>query len=242
LDIGLDLAGPSRKALGILGDAELEVALFPPIGAPGVADLPELWAVVLIVLSVLSEANKGHSVVDLSRVSEAALAIRLSDDTRFVPHEASRVGMHGKTHRAKSHNLLKSLDGNVVFLLLIVVLDSLIVLRLPTAVLSAVVGVRIVTFLNYALLFSEIVGIEHPATPAALINVVTVHEVLNRHPCSSGIVFYRVPRLHGRSSSEGPARPTATLVTRDSHFARFMPVNIRYNGRVTSGVFQSFTE
>ena len=60
------MAGPSRKALGILGDAELEVALLTPVGAPGVADLPELWALVLIVLSVLSEANKGHSVVDLS--------------------------------------------------------------------------------------------------------------------------------------------------------------------------------
>ena len=60
------MAGPCRKALGILGDAELEVALLTPVGSPGVADLPELWALVLIVLSVLSEANKGHSVVDLS--------------------------------------------------------------------------------------------------------------------------------------------------------------------------------
>ena len=199
------MAGPSRKALGILGDAELEVALFTPVGAPGVADLPELWAVVLIVLSVLSEANKGHSVVDLSRVSEAALAIRLSDDTRFVPHEASRVGMHGKTHRAKSHNLLKSLDGNVVFLLLIIILDFLTVLRLPAAVLAAIVIVRIVTFLNYALLFNEIVGIEHPTAPAALVNVITVHEVLNRHSCSSCVVFNCIPSLHGGSSGEGPA-------------------------------------
>jgi len=83
--------------------------------------------------------------------------------------------MHGKSHWAKSHNLLKSLDGNVVFFLLIVVLDSLIVLRLPAAVLAAIVGVRIVTFLYYALLLSEIVGIEHPTAPAALINIVTVH-------------------------------------------------------------------
>ena len=142
----------------------------------------------------------------------------------------------------KSNNLLKSLDGNIIFLLLIIILDSLIVLRLPAAVLAAVVGVRIVTFLNYALLFSEIVGIEHPATPAALINVVTVHEVLDRHPCGSGVVFNCVTRLHGRGSGEGPARPTATLVTRDSHLARFMPVNICYSGRVASGVFQSLTE
>ena len=142
----------------------------------------------------------------------------------------------------KSNNLLKSLDGNVVFLLLIVIFDSLAVLRLPAAVLAAVVCVRIVTFLNYALLFSEIVGIEHPAAPATLINVVTVHEVLDRHPCGSGVVFYRVPRLHGSSSGEGPARPTATLVTRDSHLARFMPVNICDNGRVACGVFHSLTE
>ena len=60
------MAGPCRKALGILGDAELEVALFPPIRAPGVADLPELWALVLIVLSVLSEAHEGHCMVDFS--------------------------------------------------------------------------------------------------------------------------------------------------------------------------------
>ena len=60
------MAGPCRKALGIHGDAKLEVALLTPVGSPGVADLPELWALVLIVLSVLSEANKGHSVVDLS--------------------------------------------------------------------------------------------------------------------------------------------------------------------------------
>ena len=83
--------------------------------------------------------------------------------------------MHGKTDRAKSHNLLKSLDGNVILLLLIIILDSLIVLRLPAAVLAAIVGVRIVTFLNYTLLFSEIVGIEHPPAPAALIDVVTVY-------------------------------------------------------------------
>ena len=60
------MAGPSRKALSILGDAELEVALLTPVGAPGVADLPELWALVLIVLSVLSEAHEGHGVVDFS--------------------------------------------------------------------------------------------------------------------------------------------------------------------------------
>ena len=60
------MAGPSRKALDILGDAELEVALLTPVGSPGVADLPELWALILIVLSVLSEANKGHCVVDFS--------------------------------------------------------------------------------------------------------------------------------------------------------------------------------
>ena len=58
------MAGPSRKALGILGDAELKVALFTPVRAPGVADLPELWALVLIVLSVLSIAHEGHCVVD----------------------------------------------------------------------------------------------------------------------------------------------------------------------------------
>ena len=83
--------------------------------------------------------------------------------------------MHGKTDRVKSNNLFKSLDRNVVFLLLIIILDSLIVLRLPAAVLAAIVGVRIVTFLNYTLIFSEIVGIEHPPAPAALIDVVTVH-------------------------------------------------------------------
>ena len=149
--------------------------------------------------------------------------------------------MHSKTNRANCDNLLKSLDSNVVFLLLIIILDSLIVLRLPAAVLAAVVGVRIVTFLNYALLFSEIVGIEHPTAPAALVNVITVHEVLDRHPCSSCVVFYRISRLHGRSSGEGPARPTATLVTRDSHLARFMPVNICYNGRVPTRGFLSFT-
>ena len=60
------MAGPSRKARGILGDAELEVALFTPVGAPGVADLPELWALVLIVLSVLSVAHECHGVVDFS--------------------------------------------------------------------------------------------------------------------------------------------------------------------------------
>jgi hypothetical protein len=113
--------------------------------------------------------------------------------------------MHGKTNRANCDYLLKSLDGNVVFLFLVIILDSLIILRLPAAVLAAVVGVRIVTFLNYALLFSEIVGIEHPAAPAALVHVITVHEVLNRHPCSSGVVFYRIARLHGGSSGEGPA-------------------------------------
>ena len=150
--------------------------------------------------------------------------------------------MHGKTDRVKSNNLFKSLDRNVVFLLLIIILDSLIVLRLPAAVLAAIVGVRIVTFLNYTLLFSEIVGIEHPPAPAALIDVVTVHEVLDRHPCSSCVVFYCIPGLHGSSSGEGPARPTPTLVTRDSHLSRFMPVNICYSGHVSSGVFQSFTE
>lgn len=140
--------------------------------------------------------------------------------------------MHCKTNRAKSDNLLKSLDSNVVFLLLVIILDSLTFLRFPAAVLAAVVGVRIVTFLNYALLFSKIVGIEHPAAPAALVNVITVHEVLDRHPSSSCVVFDCIPRLHGGSSGEGPARPTATLVTRDSHLARFMPVNICYNGLV----------
>jgi len=149
--------------------------------------------------------------------------------------------MHGKTNRANCDNLLKSLDRNVVFLLLVIILDSLIVLRLPAAVLAAVVDVRIVTFLNYALLFSEIVGIEHPAAPTALVNVITVHEVLDRHPCSSGVVFDCIARLHGRSSSESPTRPTATLVTRDCHLARFMPVNICYNGRVSSRAFLSFT-
>ena len=60
------MAGPSRKALGILGDAELEVALLTPVGSPGIADLPELWALFLIVLSVLSIAHEGHSVIYLS--------------------------------------------------------------------------------------------------------------------------------------------------------------------------------
>jgi hypothetical protein len=55
-------------------------------------------------------------------------------------------------------------------------------------------------------------------------------------------VFYRIPRLHGRSSGESPARPTATLVTRDSHLARFMPVNICYNGCVPTRTFLSFPE
>lgn len=112
--------------------------------------------------------------------------------------------MHCKTNRVNCDNLLKSLDCNVVFLLLVIILDSLIVLRLPAAVLAAVVCVRIVTFLNYALLFSEIVGIEHPTAPAALVNVIAVHEVLNRHSCSSGVVFYRITRLHGGGSGEGP--------------------------------------
>lgn len=60
------MAGPSRKARSIFGDAQLEVALFTPVGAPGVANLPELGAFVLIVLSVLSIAHEGHSVVDFS--------------------------------------------------------------------------------------------------------------------------------------------------------------------------------
>ena len=60
------MAGSSRKALGILGDAKLEVAFLTPVGAPGVADLPKLWALVLIVLSVLSIAYEGHGVVDFS--------------------------------------------------------------------------------------------------------------------------------------------------------------------------------
>ena len=152
--------------------------------------------------------------------------------------------MHGKTYRASSDNLLKSLDGYVIFLLLVIILDSLTFLRVSAAVLAAVVCVRVVTFLNDALLLSEIIGIKHPATPAALIDVVTVHEVLDRHSCCSRVVFDRITRLHGRSSGEGPARPTSTLVTRNSHLARFVPVNICCNnGRVSScGAFLSFTE
>lgn len=65
---------------------------------------------------------------------------------------------------------------------MVIIPDSLTVLRIPAAVLAAVVGVRIVAFLNNTLLLSEIIGVEHPATPAALINVITVYEVLDRHP------------------------------------------------------------
>lgn len=75
MDIRLNLAGTGGESLNFLGDTELEVAFFAPVGTPRVADFPKLWALILIVLSVLAIANESNSVVYFSAISEATLAV-----------------------------------------------------------------------------------------------------------------------------------------------------------------------
>lgn len=66
----------------ILGDAELEVSLFAPVGTPRVADFPVLRALVLVVLCVLTISDKGYRMINFDSFGcKAARAVGLSDDT-----------------------------------------------------------------------------------------------------------------------------------------------------------------
>jgi len=75
------LTGTGRKALFVLWDTELEIPFFAPVWSPGVADLPEFRALILVVLSVFAIANEGNGMIDFSDIGETAFAIGLSDHT-----------------------------------------------------------------------------------------------------------------------------------------------------------------
>lgn len=75
------MAGTGWEALLVLRDAKLEIAFLAPVGAPGVADLPELRAFILIVLGILAIANEGNGVINFGDIGETALAVGLSDNT-----------------------------------------------------------------------------------------------------------------------------------------------------------------
>jgi hypothetical protein len=81
LNVGLDLASTCGESVDIFRDAKLEITLLTPVWAPRVADFPEFRALILIILGILTKAYKSDSMIHFSRVSEAALAVRLSDHT-----------------------------------------------------------------------------------------------------------------------------------------------------------------
>jgi hypothetical protein len=86
LNVGLNLASSSGEASMVLWNAELEVALLSPIGSPGVADFPEFWTLVLVVLSVLSITYDCHCMIDSGCFGMTAAAVCIPDNTGVVSH------------------------------------------------------------------------------------------------------------------------------------------------------------
>ena len=156
---------------------------------------------------------------------------------------AVEVRSHGNTSWLLGDDLFHSLVGDKVFLEAAAVIELFGSVRFFAGSLLAKVVMSVILPEDDSMVLCPVVGIEHPATFAAPVDIVTVHQVLDRvHWYFRQVVYDGIQRLKSRCCRERPACTAAMLVDRRRDFACLEPVYVLREVRLLEDVLSRCTD
>ncbi len=158
-------------------NAQFEESAIAPVRPPRVLNEPV--ASTVFVVSNCAITYHGYCMVDYLGFVVGTFAVAFFQETGFVAHEATRVGMHGYTNWTLGQELFQSIIGYVIFLKLALVEVSDLAFNFLAFFLRGLVLIRIVFLFQDTISFSESIGVKHPAATTAEVTFITVNQLLH---------------------------------------------------------------